>query len=321
MRIRMAITWGMLLVVAAGIVAAPSIALAAGGSISIGPSKMAMSLLKGGSYVETLRIENDSDFPMKIAVEPWNFAYDEDGKIHRISDKDAVRLRGAAKWVEALEPITIPPHVEATLPVSVTVPKDAVVGTHSAYLRVTGVPVVKQDNQESLAKVRYQLHGLLLVIVQSPTKSETLKAAAKLVSFATPEKFALDDPVPFAAEFNNTGNVHLDLNGKIVIKDARGKLVTVLPVKDHTLLPESTTRLDRPWKNPPLFGKFSAQLLGDCSIADLNQTFKSPSVEFWYVSRPFLYWTSAGAILFLALYVALRRRFKFKLVRVEAEPK
>lgn len=310
---------GLLCLIVAAALAAPGMAMAESGTMSIGPSKITVSLLRGDDYREVLRIENDSGVPMRIGFTPWNFAYDEKGQIHPIGAKDAERFRGAAEWVAPVKPFVVPPHTEATIPVDVAVPADASIGTHSAYLRVTGVPMVKRDAKQSVAKVRYQLNGLLLVVVQSPSKSETLKAGARLVSFETPKNVAFRDPVPFTAKIDNTGNVHLDLEGKIIIKNASGELVDVLPVRDHTLLPDARTTLGRRWSRPPLVGRFTAQLVGDCCIAEMNQSFRSPVVDFWYVSERLVYWAAAVTTALLLGYVLFRRRFRFRLVRIGAD--
>lgn len=277
-----------------------------------------VSLLQGDRFTEELRIENESAYPMSVSFTAWNFAYDEDGQAHEVRERDAKRFRGAASWVADIEPLTIPPKTEATVPVRVEVPKSAGVGTHSAYLRITGRPLDTVDeSQQSVARVRYQLNALLLVVVQTPSETERLSAGAKLVSFTGPRRFTADPEVPFVTRIENTGNVHLDLNGRIEIKDAGGRLVKTLPIEDRTLLPESTSKLEERWTGLPLIGKYTARMVGTCSITDVTQDFRSPAVEFWYVSRPLMYSVIAAIALLVIAVTLFRSRFRIALVARE----
>lgn len=281
-------------------------------ALSVGPSRIQVSLLQGQEYRESLRVENDSRFPMRITVKPWNFAYDRTGQIHPIPEKMAQKFRGCAKWLKPVKSLVAQPHSEVKVPISVRVPTHASVGTHCAHIRVIGIPVHQdRDRSASRARIRCRLNALLLVVVQSPGGLPRLRAGAKLRSFRPIKYFNFAAPVVLTTCIRNIGNSHLNLSGQVKITGQDGRVEAVIPIRGRTLLPERQSVITCNWDRMPLFGKFQAQLVGQCAISDISQHFESESAQFWVISAYLILLVAVLMVAIASLTAFLLRKTRF----------
>ena len=123
------------------------------------------------------------------------------------------------------------------------------------------------------------------------------------------KKFREWGPVPYEFKFENTGNVHVKVKGKIEIYNLFGKKVAELPVDEQTVLPDSARIFTSTWLREPLFGFYKARL--SISYGSLNVTDKAETSFFAFPLKVFL-----GLIVLVLIFIFFKKIypiFKYKL--------
>ncbi len=287
-------------------VVSPSEALSE--SMIVTPTKVEEIIRPGQESSVSVEITNDSSQELKITFSAWDFARDNKGGIYRISEKDASRFRGAAKWLSyPARPITLKAREKRKVNINIKAPTDSSPGSHATYLRVLGTP--PKDSSGNIT-VRYAINALFLPIVLEKTHGRipTLKTTIRLKKFSSNGYFHTILPFNLTAMVRNEGNIHQNFDGKIEVWQGKVKLSS-MPLK-QTLLPEQNASMVAPVKEIPYFGKFRAKFIG---VAFLAKSYKKQAITgqitFWYVPRTLLY-SVAGVIFFIiSLGIWLLRKF------------
>ncbi|MDP1809710.1 MAG: hypothetical protein Q8L35_09295, partial [Actinomycetota bacterium] len=280
-------------VLAATSFAPPENGIAEGMKVS--PSKFEVMVKRGQEVIAPLVIRNESPSPLKITLQAWDFARDENGVPYQISKKDVAKFRGAAAWLRfSKKPVIVKSHDQVEVPVKVRAPKKASPGTHATYLQVVGKPVLgKRQN----IKVQYVVNALFLPIFvgEAHSRLPTLKTKLKLVDFSVGQKFATVLPLSLRAEVRNDGNIHQNLEGAVEIWQGKTKLKTV-PV-EQTLLPGSTSHILAAVDDLPYLGRFTAKFKGSAFLAkNYKQQKLEARLNFIYIPKNIFY-AAAGLLL------------------------
>ena len=113
-------------------------------------------------------------------------------------------------------------------------------------------------------------------------------------------------PVPFSFNFENTGNVHVRVTGKIEVTDMFGRKVGGIPTPEETVLPSSTRNFSATWLRDVLFGRYVAKLTVTYGAARRSQT---ATVVFWAIPwRAMLVATLFIGLTVLGIMLATRKR-------------
>lgn len=261
------------------------------------PSKIELTLDRGESEDVPLIIPNNSPTPLKVSFSTWDFARDERGIPYPIGPKDVKTFRGCGSWVTfASKKIHVDTGKAGKAVFTVTVPPDAEFGTYYTYIKAFGAP---SPLKKAGVAINYIINALLLVTVGRKGGVPVLKRSAYLKSFFV-KRFNFTSPVLFTTKISNTGNVHLNLTGKIQIK--KGKVIMeTIPIKESTLLPMNTFPIIKAWGNPPLFGKFKAEFTGNVGLDKPLTDQKT----FWVIS-----WKLIVGILGLFVLLIFRKSWK-----------
>jgi len=106
--------------------------------------------------------------------------------------------------------------------------------------------------------------------------------------FRTAEKFYSYPDVNFEVRFENKGNVHIQPQGEIVIKNMWGKERGIIPINHQThfgnVLPNSIRKFEFAWKGEYQFsdiGRYSAELA--LAYGTDNRKFVTSKTYFWVV--------------------------------------
>jgi hypothetical protein len=134
-----------------------------------------------------------------------------------------------ANWITVNngEDILLPPNERVSIPFTITLPENAEPG--GKYGSIFFAPPVTPGQ----VGIRQRIGSLVLVRVSGDIKEE-----GKVVEFNsyhpeenTPQQWFLKSPVRFVLRYENTGNVHVQPTGKIVIKNMFGNPVKNIGVQ------------------------------------------------------------------------------------------
>jgi len=176
-----------------------------------------------------------------------------------------------------------------TIPVTITIPKDAVPGGLYAAIMVT-----TEDNKQpgetppnkiaGALPLKSELAVLYFVRVNGPVKEDgNLKSFKSNKGIYWSEK----DKIGFSYSFANNGSVYLNPYGEVEIKNLYGSVVDRLKVDASYVLPSSTRTNVINWDKGFSMGRYTAKLtlnrgyLGQKDIQDVK------TVTFWVI--PWIY--------------------------------
>lgn len=246
----------LILVLLFGFVLSPTAVAVVGeappNSATLVPSKVFMDAERGDHTKVDLSVASTFAIPFVIyKIDAWDFALDSEGKPTPIPATDAGRFYGASRWLKMpSDKILVDPKKTAKFTVNINVPKNARLGTHYAYVRISMKPV---DEKKDSVKINLQINSMLLVTLGKKGSPAQLKRVLKLIEFKAPavawSAFGFDNII------ENKGNVHETVKGKVEILNGK-QTVSRTSLGEHTVLPESKLRFKGKMRNLPLIGRY-----------------------------------------------------------------
>lgn len=299
------------------LLAACAVALSVGvpeafADIAVVPSKLEVFVAPGETLESSTTVVNNGDAPMRIDVRPWDFARDEQGLAQAIDPADAATFHACGGWMAldfGQDPV-LQPGESRKLMIRTAVPADAEYGTYCTYLRLVATPT---EAEQGAAPTALQVNALYLAIIYPPDargqrfdQVEALVRQAVLETLEVP-KASFGKPVVIQARLNNTGNVHINMEGYVDILED-GVVKQRLPIGECTMLPESPFSISRKWEDVGWFGHYVARFYAD---AGLEKPFMAER-DFWILSPSFLGAVGGGVLLLVAFLTYFFRSFTFQ---------
>ncbi len=230
-----------------------------GQGLEISPPTVEVSTDPGKQVTFNIRVSNVTKDPLVVTTTIDDFvAQGEDGQAKLLIDSHDPNPYSVKGWGPAPEKITLIKDEAKTIPIVLTVPKDASPGGHYGVARFTGVPPGLEGTGVGLSA---SIGTLMLVNV-----SGNAQTSAKFVEFSANVNgkkgtFFEKGPVGFIERIQNTGNVHFKPIGTVRVTDWRGKEVQVLSVNPTggNVLPNSIRKFSQTMDSKKhLFGKYKA---------------------------------------------------------------
>jgi len=236
-------------------------------------------------------------------------AYGEDGTPKIILDETEPNPYSLKGWVSYFPDLTLKSKEIKNLPVTITVPEDAAPGGYYGVVRFTATPPELKGTGVSLSA---SLGALILLRVNGDVK-ESLSIESFTASQAGKSGTLFESaPIQFIERLKNSGNIHEQPTGQIIINDMFNKKVAVLNVNLslNNILPQSIRKFDQPLDstvigNKMLFGKYTANL----SIKyGAKGEVLTKSIEFWVIPYRLIGTIIVGIIvIFTGLYLVMKR--------------
>ena len=206
-----------------------------------------------------------------------------------------------AKWVTfTKEAITLAPNESTALTFTITVPANAEPGGHYGGILFSTQPVSVQGTGVALAS---KVGSLILVRVAGAAKE-----ILTIKEFSTPKSSYDNANVNFTLRVENSGNVHLQPKGVVVIKNILGGQIAALDVNQigSNVLPSSIRDFELNWKDPGFkIGYYTATLT--LSYGNPSQNLTS-QVSFWILPWNIILITAATLLIVLiGLYFAIKK--------------
>lgn len=267
-------------------------------AVSLSPLTFELIANPGETVTNVLKVTNTDAFPVGVVIEVNDFrAIGEEGQV-TLEDPSEDLTYSLARWVTT-EPnsFSLDPGEVKSVQFTINVPINAEPGGHYssvlASIRATGA-------NTGGVSVAQKVGSLLLMNIAGEVREDL-----RIVELKAPS-FSEYGPVDIVARFENNGSVHVKPRGFILIENIFGREVGKLDLPQKNVLPRSIRRVEVPWGDRYMFGKYRATLT---AIYGTTNNPISAVTTFWVIP-----WKIAGAILLgllilLAILIRGRKRF------------
>lgn len=281
----------------------PLTAFAATG-LSIQPVKIDETINPGQSLTGQLLLQNASDGPVDVAVSLQDFMPNAGadsiqfvGRTEGVTSvRDWITVSGGQKFSLAVGE-------QKEIPYTINAPSNAEPGGHYGVVLFNATP---KGGATGSLKVGTQVGMIVLIAIPGNHLEK-----GTILDFSAPA-FLQHGPVPFSIKFQNTGTVHFEPKGSIVITNLLGQKAAEVPITGQVVLPTSIKNLSFQW-NPSGFsiGRYKAV----ASVVDgEGNTLTSQEVGFWIVP---VWYVLGFVVMLVLLYMVLR--FVRKHVRISVK--
>ncbi len=281
----------------------PALTFAATG-LSIQPVKISETMSPGESTTGTILLTNASDGPIDVEVSMQDFI--------PVSGAESIQFVGRTPGVTSVidwitvgggKKFSFEKGESREIPYTIVAPASAEPGGHFGVVLFKATP---KTSEGASLKVGTQVGMLVLVAIPGNHLQK-----GEILDFTAP-KFIQSGPVPFSIKFQNTGTVHFEPKGSIVISNMFGRKIADVPVEGQIVLPTSIKTLNEDWNvSGLLLGRYTAA----ATISDgEGNTLTTESVSFW--AFPIWYGVSFFTLLVVLFLVFrfIKRRVRISLV-------
>lgn len=265
-------------------------------AMTVSPVLYDLSVDPGQIIEREIEIKNDSKVISSYELSSEDFISEgEEGGQRYLNDSSRKDLASWMSWNGV--PIVIQPGASVRTVVKITIPNTATAGGHYATIFATKI---QGDQIKDSVGFSEQIGVLFLVRV-----SGELTERASVNSFhLRAEKNRLNRlPVLFDLRIKNGGSTHVRPSGSIVITNAIGKVIQVLPINSSqgAILPNGIRHFEVRWGSVSLasnqdkrfwnevkrewsgfaFGKYTAELRA--TYGDRAQPLERARISFWVI--------------------------------------
>jgi hypothetical protein len=189
----------------------------------------------------------------------------EDGTPKIIMDDSEPNPYSLKSWVAPLPKLLLEPRQIENLPVTIRIPADAAPGGYYGVVRFTATAPELDGQGVSLSA---SLGALILLRVNGDIKeSMAIEEFSIATAGGTVKSMFESTPLTFIQRIKNTGNIHEQPTGQVLITDMFGKKVAGVNVnlEQRNVLPQTIRKFEQTLDksvlgNKKLFGKYTATL-------------------------------------------------------------
>jgi len=271
-------------------------------AVSISPLTFELIANPGETVTNVLKVTNTDSSPVGIVIDIEDFrAIGEEGQV-TLEDPSENLSFSLARWVTASPSVfTLEPGEVQNVQFTIDVPLDAEPGGHYGSVLATISGKAPSVGGVSIA----QKIGSLLLLNVSGDVQENLRVA----EFSAPS-FSEFGPITLVSRFENMGTVHVKPRGFVLIKNFFGREIDQLELPQKNVLPNSIRKVEVPWGNRYMFGKYEATLT---AIYGSTNSPISAVTTFWIIPWKIAGIVLLGIIIFLAILIKGRKRFALAL--------
>ena len=291
---------------------------AGGQALEIGPPLLNISGDPGQVIKATISLRDVTDGDLIVNNQINDFvAGGEDGtpKIILNADTSATDPYSIRQWITPVPQMLLKSKEIRVIPITITIPKNASPGGYYGVVRFTGTPPQLKDSGVSLAASL----GALIILRVNGNAKESLSVEQFFANTnnqptsTTPISLFESAPITFVERIKNSGNVHEEPAGQVVVTDMFGKKVVTLGVNQpvHDVLPGSIRRFESSLDSTNigsriLFGLYHAKL--EVTYGTNKQTLTS-EISFWVIPYKAILASIIGLVLLFFGFRYLIRRY------------
>jgi hypothetical protein len=222
----------------------------------ISPVNLELILAPGETTTQKITIVNRLGKTANFEISKEDFIGSNDpDKVTEFLGDDAAGVTSAKDWVTPdVDNIDLNHGDRLNIDLTITAPKEAVSGSHyvAVFASTTG-----DDQGSGNAKVKLVSRVGTLVLINVPGNN---RESGSITDFSTDKKYYREGPVDFSTIFKNTGNVYEKVKGEIAVKNILGTEIAHIPLKDFTVLSDSSRKQTAEWNHRWLLGRYTADL-------------------------------------------------------------
>jgi len=273
---------------------------AAGQALEIAPPVITLTGNPGQTIQTQISLRDISSSDLVVTNEINDFtANGEDGTPKILLDESAETNPYSMKsWITPLAQFTLAPKQIKKISVLIHIPANASPGGYYSIIRFTGTPPELKDTGVSLSA---SLGSLILLKVNGKVNEQLGVQEFSVNNGGKTGSIFESTPLTFIARLKNTGNIHEQPAGQVVVTDMFGKTVAAVNVNlpPRLILPHTTRKFEAPLDssvigNKKLFGRYTAKL--NLTYGTNGQKITS-EISFWVIP----YRLIGGAILGLVI--------------------
>ncbi len=264
-----------LLVMAAGSSSAAAVEKTPPISLGVAPSKLQTNLIPGQLYKTDLDIYNKGGSAVTLDVYLQDYTISKTSAVEFLDPGSLPE--SAAPWAKlGTTVVSMPGHSHKQVQLSVTVPRDAAIGTHTLAI------VFRSRELKSDGNVKYQpaVASLMAAGIENPDgtglvlKGDVVTRSVDVNWISLHDVWAANDHVGAAVDWliHPTVTAHVEIRNEgntffNVIKGGTAFTTTMalggsggrVAAPTYTILPDSVRTFDMTWKDAPLFGRGNAE--------------------------------------------------------------
>jgi hypothetical protein len=287
----------------------PTPASAAGQALEINPPVLNLSANPGETIKTQIRLRNISPDALIVSGQVDDFvAEGEDGTPKILLDEGEESPYSLKGWVRTLSQLNLKSRELKSLTLTIDVPANAAPGGYYAVARFTGRPPELEGTGVSLSA---SLGTLILLTVKGDAKEGMTLESFSTTKDGKSTSLFQSAPITFVERVKNTGNIHEQPRGQVIIKDMFGKTIAGVNVNlpPRNVLPGSVRRFEQPLDksvigNKILFGRYTAEL--KMTYGAKNQTLTATKT-FWVIPYTLI---GIGIIGLIGIFILLRNMIK-----------
>jgi len=217
-------------------------------SLAVAPAITDVQVEAGVSSEVTFHVANRADAPLAVQTSLADWWHD--GTEHRTVVAGSTE-RSSSSWTEVFPAtLVLPPRSQGELTAVLTPPPDATGGFYVVVL-VSGSPHV-DGSEQAAAGVGAGVAALLSVRIDG-TGTEALALDRVEVSPPT-----ASTPLVVTAFARNDGDVHLQVESRVVVLDEVGTVRATLASRSRVVLPGQALPIDAQWAGSLEAGQYDA---------------------------------------------------------------
>lgn len=297
-----------------------------GQALEIAPPVLNLIGDPGETINSSISLRDISSGSLLVTSEINDFtAEGEDGTPKIILDEGEVNPYSLKTWIKTIPSLTLKPRQIEQIPISISIPTNAAPGGYYAVIRFSGIPPELEGTGMSLSA---SLGALVLLRVSGET-TEKLSIEEFSVSQENKigslfESTSKSLPIKFIERIKNSGNIHEQPSGQIIVTDMFGKdIVTLninLPPRD--ILPDSIRKFEQPLDsdsigNTFLFGKYTAKLNVTYGASGEILT---KSIEFWVIPYRLIAIIAISVVVLIVTLVYGIKRYNRFIINQASKP-
>lgn len=256
-----------------------------GQALEIAPPVLNVTANPGQTVTTQLSLRDVSSGKLVVKGQVNDFiAAGEDGTPKILLDEGEPNPYSLKTWIAPLAQMTLEPRQIKNLPIVIKVPADAAPGSYYGVVRFTATPPELEDTGVSLSA---SLGALVFLRVNGAAKEGMEITEFSMNNGGKPTTIFEATPIKFVERLKNTGNVHEQPAGQVVISDMFGNKVAAVNVNlpPRSILPQSIRKFEQSLDDTVigdkmLFGRYTADLR---ITYGTNKQIITTSLAFWVI--------------------------------------
>jgi len=278
------------------------------GDFVVGPGRTEVSVAPGETVVREISVTNriSEDRTFKLQIE--DIAGTSDGSAAMVvleGERGPYSVQDYISFPE--DTFTLSLGERAWIPITISVPADAEPGGHYGSVLVSTIQL--GDNGAEVAPrnpiiARVGSHFFLTVEGDQEINGESIDLTV------LPSQWWYESgPLTFGIAYENTGTVHVNPYGELVVTNMLGEEVGYAEIDPWFVLPQSIRTREIEWNREFLFGRYTAQATVNRGYDDILDAVQ---VTFWVLPWKLLALIFGGVFVAVFVLRLFFRTFEFK---------